>query len=98
MDEQYLKNYQLIVLNGKNTAKLIEKFTKYYDEKSGKRYFFEKDLKYPKNVHDLHNDLPFLPESMKIQKCNKFLCNLHVKKNYVAHKNFKTRIKLWIDI
>ena len=27
------------------------------------------DVKYPKNLHDLHDDLPFLPERMKTSKC-----------------------------
>ena len=31
------------------------------------------------NLHlHLHNDLPFLPERMKIDKCNKLVCNLYV--------------------
>ena len=25
-------------------------------------------LKYPKGLHELHNDLPFLPERMKVSK------------------------------
>ena len=33
----------------------------------------------------MHSDLPFLPERMKTSKCNKLVCNLHDKKNYVAH-------------
>ena len=28
--------------------------------------------------------MPFLPERMKINKCNKLVCNLYQKKNYVA--------------
>ena len=28
--------------------------------------------------------MPFLPERMKINKCNKLVCNLYEKKNYVA--------------
>ena len=31
-------------------------------------------------LHDLHNDLPFLPERMKIEKVEKLLVNLHEKK------------------
>ena len=29
------------------------------------------DVEYSKNLHDLHSDLPFLPERMKINKCSK---------------------------
>ena len=32
----------------------------------------------------LHNDLPFLPERMEINKCKKLICNLYNKKKYVA--------------
>ena len=33
----------------------------------------------------MHSDLPFLPERMKINKCNKLVCTLCDKKNYVIH-------------
>ena len=36
-------------------------------------------------MHDLHSNLPFLPERMKIDKCNKIVCNLYDKKDYVVH-------------
>ena len=42
-------------------------------------------VEYPKNLHDLHSDLPFLPERMKIDKCSKLVCNLYDKKSYVVH-------------
>ena len=45
----------------------------------------EVDVEYPKNSHDLHSNLPFLPERMKINKCSKLVCNLHDKDNYVVH-------------
>ena len=38
-----------------------------------------------KTIHDFHSDLPFLPERMKIKKCNKLVCNLYDKNNYVIH-------------
>ena len=44
------------------------------------------DVEYPKNLHNLHSDLPFLPERKKIIKCNKLVCDFHVKKNYVGSK------------
>ena len=39
------------------------------------------DVRYPKRLLELHSDLPFLSERMKIDKCNKLACNLLNKKN-----------------
>ena len=61
-------------------SKIDEVFIKSYDEDSDKGYIHEVDVEYPKNLHDLHSDLPFLPERMKINKCNKLVCNLYDKK------------------
>ena len=33
----------------------------------------------------MHSHLPFLAERMKINKCNKLVCNLYDKNNYVVH-------------
>ena len=33
----------------------------------------------------MHSDLPFLPERMKINKCNKLVCNLYDKNNYIVY-------------
>ena len=66
-------------------SKIDEDFIKNYDENSYKGYILEVDVEYPKNLHDLHNDLPFLPERMKIDKCSKLVCNLYDKKDYVVH-------------
>ena len=49
--------------------------------------FFEVDVKFPKTLHELHSDLPFLSERMEINKCKKLVCNLFNKKKYVAHIN-----------
>ena len=61
------------------------KFIKNYDEDSDKGYILEVDVKYPRKLHDLHSDLPFLPKRMKIDKCKKLVCNLRNKKKYVVH-------------
>ena len=45
------------------------------------------DVRYPKRLHDLHSDLPFLPERMEVNKCKKLVCNLFSKKKYVVHVN-----------
>ena len=39
---------------------------------------------YNEKLHELHNDLPFLPERMKIEKFEKLVANLHDKFEYVA--------------
>ena len=46
-------------------SKLNESFIKSSNEESDEGYFLEVDIKYPENIHELHNDLPFLPERMK---------------------------------
>ena len=56
-----------------------EKFIKNYNENDKKGYILEVDVKYPKELHDLHCDLPFLPERMEINKCKKLVCNLYDK-------------------
>ena len=73
----------------KNMLKFTKEFIKNYDEDSDNRYILEVDVgygkaeskgRYPENLHDLHSDLPFLPERMKINKCTKLVCNLYDKK------------------
>ena len=72
-----------------SSAKYVinEEFIKSYNENDNKGYILEVDVKYPKRLHELHCDLPFLFERMKIDKCNKLVCNLFNKKKYVAHIN-----------
>ena len=60
-----------------NVSKFNEEFIKNYDEDSSKAYILEVNVEYPKDLHNLHSDLPFLSERMKIKKCNKFVCNLY---------------------
>ena len=74
-------------LDSNKTNKINEDFIKNYDENDNKGYILEVDVKYPKRLHELHSDLPFLSERMKIDKCNKLVCNLSNKKKYVTHIN-----------
>ena len=60
-------------------------FIKNYGEESDFGFILEVDLDYLKNLHHLHSDLPFLPQRMKINKCDKLICNLYDKNNYVVH-------------
>ena len=45
-----------------------EDFIKSFIDKKDERYFVQEDIQYPENLHNLHNELPFLPERMKIEK------------------------------
>ena len=70
----------------KKLSNFDERITKDYDENSNKGYFLEVDFEYPKNLFNLHCDLPFLPERNKTKKCNKLVCSINDKENYVVHK------------
>ena len=54
----------------KDTSGFKENFIKNYNED---------DVQYTEKLHELHNDLPFLPERMKIEKVKKLVANLHDK-------------------
>ena len=70
---------------GKNVSKFDGKLIKNYDEDSNEGYIFEVDVEYLKDKHNLHSNLPFLSERIKIKKCNKLVYNLYDKKEYFAH-------------
>ena len=46
----------------KSTSKIDEVFTKTYDKNDDIGYFLKVDIEYPEELHDLHIDLPFVPE------------------------------------
>ena len=43
------------------------------------------DVRYPRELHDYHNDLPFMCERMVIEGAEKLVPNLYYKKRYVIH-------------
>ena len=51
----------------------------------GVGYVLEVDVKYPRELHDLHNDLPFMCEKIRVNGVEKLVPNLHGKKKYVIH-------------
>ena len=56
----------------------------------GVGYELEVDVKYPRELHDVHNDLPFMCEKIRVSGVEKLVPNLHDKKKYVIHvKTFK---------
>ena len=53
--------------------------------RTDKDYVLEVDVSYPKELHNPHNDLPFMCERMEINGVEKLVPNLRDKKNYVIH-------------
>ena len=74
-------------LDSDKINKINEEFIRNYDENNDKCYILEVDDKYPKRLLELHSDLPFLSERIKIDKCKKLVCNLSNKKKYVTNIN-----------
>ena len=66
-------------------SRFNEKFIKHYNENSDIGYFVEVDTDYPKELFNLHKDLPILPERKKVNKCEKLNCSTKDKENHVIH-------------
>ena len=74
----------------KDTSQFNEDFIKNYKDESDEGYFLEVYVQYLEKLHGLHNDLPFLPERIKIEKFKKLVANLHDKTEYFIHiRNLK---------
>ena len=54
-----------------------QRFHKNYNEESDEEDFLEVDVQYFEKLHELHNELTFLPKIMKIEKDKKLKANLH---------------------
>ena len=65
----------------KNTSRFNEDFIRNYNEESDERYFFEIDIQYLEKLHELQNDLTFLPERIKIETIEKLEANFYNKLN-----------------
>ena len=50
-----------------DTSQFDKHFIKNYNEESDNGFFLEVDVQYIAKLHELHNDLPFLTEIMKIE-------------------------------
>ena len=60
----------------KGTSKFNENVVKIYNAESRGNYFLEVDAQCPEELHELHNDFPFLPEGMEIEIVEKLAANL----------------------
>ena len=69
----------------KDTSQFDKDFLKNYNEESDDGHFLEVDVQYPERLYELHIDLPFLTERMKIEKNEKLAANLHDKTEFVKH-------------
>ena len=58
---------------------------KNYDENNKYGALLEVDIEYPKELHILHRDLPFLAERKVINKTSKLITSFENKKEYVIH-------------
>ena len=54
-------------------------------KKDKREYLLEVNVDYPKELHQNHNELPFLTARMKIGRMKKLVPNLKDKKGYVVH-------------
>ena len=50
-----------------NTCQFNKDSIENYNEGSDEGYFLEVNVQYFEKLHELHNDLPFLPERMNIE-------------------------------
>ena len=65
-----------------DTSQLNEDFIKKIIMKKVIKNILEVGAQYPQKLHELHNDLLFLPERMKIEKVEKLATDLHDKTEY----------------
>ena len=68
-------------------------------KKDKRGYLLEVDVEYPKELHENHNELPFLTERMNMGRVEKLVPNLKDKKRYVVQikalsQAFKHGLKL----
>ena len=82
----------------KDNFQFHEHFIKNYNQESDEGSFLKVDAQYPEKLHELHNDLPFLPEKMTIEKIEKLIANLYIYMNTdLRKKKQKMNLKKIFD-
>ena len=69
----------------KDTSQFNQDLIKNYNEENDERYFLETYVQYLDKLHELHYDLQFLPERIKIEKVENLLTNIYDKTEHVIH-------------
>ena len=67
-----------------DTSQFNENFVNSYNNESDEGYFL-RVVQYLEKLHELHNDLSFLREKMKIEINQRLATNSHGKSEYVIH-------------
>ena len=80
----------------KHTSQFNKDFIKNCNEESYEGYNLEVDVQYLEKLYQLHNDLTFLPERLKIKKVEMTVTNLLDKTNmlYTYHTELLNLIKI----
>ena len=75
------EEFRWINCDGWDPEKLVNMLSK--EKKYG--YLLEVDVKYPRELHNLHNDIAFMYDKMNINGVEKLIPNLYDKKKYIIH-------------
>ena len=68
-------------------------YGRFYNEECDEGYFLEVDVQYLEKLHELHHDLSFPSERIKIEKVKKLVANLRDKTEYITYmKNLKNTL------
>ena len=73
----YLRGFKWVSIKPSKISQLAKR--------RSKGYLLEADVRYPRELHDSHNDLPFMCERMKINGVEKLIPNLYDMKRYAIH-------------
>ena len=73
--------FRWIKLGDRNPKTIVEELV----DKKDRGYLLEVDMAYPRELHDSHNDLPFMCNRMKINGVEKLIPNLYYKRKYIIH-------------
>ena len=84
-DFKWVKQEELLKFN--------KDLIKNYNENSDIGYFFKVNIDYQKELFNLHKDLPFLPESKKVNKVEKLICGIENKTKKKKKKKRKRKRK-----